>query len=213
MRKPSEYIPAAMAKLRRSLIPDCSEVLRHGGRSATVTRIGSPSIGEDPLNGVDVPDDVRVLALFADFPALSKGDIARLGDAWRIAVAVRTDPSRTTLTIGFSAPLSTFPAVYSGTRREGGRVRAIELPADILAIQNPDEPTIYGDAAAPSYAQSWTCCIPAAAWTELSPPQVGDELRFTDERGGCYEELRLRVSSAVRNSEWWTLRARPRGGA
>ena len=62
MRKPSEYIPAAMAKLRRSLIPDCSEVLRHGGRSAEVTRVGAVSKGGDSVTDSDVNENVRVLA-------------------------------------------------------------------------------------------------------------------------------------------------------
>ena len=49
MRKPSEYVPAAMAKLRGGSLSGCSEVLRHGGRTATVTRIGKAKRGGDEV--------------------------------------------------------------------------------------------------------------------------------------------------------------------
>ena len=49
-------------------MPDCSETLRHAGRSAVVTRVGSRSRGEEPMAGTDPVEDVRVLGLAADFP-------------------------------------------------------------------------------------------------------------------------------------------------
>ena len=213
MRKPSEYLPAAYARLRGGPMSDCSEVMRVGGRSAKVTRVGSPSAGEDQISGSEVGDEMHVLALFADFPGLEKGRLVELGGSFRLAVSVRTDPARATLSVGLSAKLDTYPAAYSGARREGGAVRNIRLKVDILAVENQDDPTIYGDAAAPSYLQSWTCCIAEDSWPELSPPQVGDEIKVYDTRSGRNDEQRMRVAAVTHNDGWWMLVARPRGGS
>ena len=78
MRKPSEYLPAAVKKLRSRLMPDCSELLRHAGRCATVTRVGSPSRGEDALTETEIVESAHVLALAADI----------LANLWRIPLPV-----------------------------------------------------------------------------------------------------------------------------
>ena len=108
MRKPSEYLPAAVKGIRCRLMPDCSETLRQGERSATVTRVGTTSRGEDALTDSDVSEGVRVLALAADFPDISKGRLVSLSGAWRIVTNARTDPAGATLSLKSETTLSLY---------------------------------------------------------------------------------------------------------
>ncbi len=208
MRKPSEYIPAAMAKLRGSLIPDCSEVLRHGGRSAEVTRVGSVSKGGDAMTETDVSESIRVLADAADFPDLSQGNVVTLGDEIHIVTSCRADISRKLLTVGLSSSLLECPAEYTGTRRVHGRVRNLDFTQTVLALEASGI-DYGGDVAAPSVIQTWVVCIAVDLWPDETPPGISDALELHHPQGGL---SLLRVSSVVRHDGYWILRARPREG-
>ena len=106
MRKPGEYVPAAMAKLRGGSLSDCSEVLRHGGSTATVTRIGKAKRGGDEVTVAGVPENCRVLAYVIDFPALRADESVKLGETVRIVTSCTTGPVNSLLTVGLSEPLT-----------------------------------------------------------------------------------------------------------
>ena len=209
MRKPSEYVAAAKVRLRDSLIPDCSEVMRHGERVATVTRIGSPSIGGEPIMGDEPAENCRVLALISDFPMLAKGEAVEFGDTLRVVTSCTADIVRTGYTVGLSAAFEKCPAAYSGTRREGRSSRQFRHPLNVLALETPSVSFDYGEAAAPSYAQSWIVCIAADSWPEVSPPQVSDAIQMHGT--GC-NPVSLRISDVKRHDGYWILHARPKGG-
>ncbi len=202
MRTPSEYLPAAVKKLRSRLMPDCSELLRHAGRCATVTRVGSPSRGEDALTETEIVESAHVLALAADFPELTKGSAVELGGTLRIVTSCRTDPAKAHLVVGLSDELEAMSAAY---RRPG---KPIRTPLNVLAIESQTVAYADEDAAAPSIVQTWLVCISDDQWPETTPPQTGDEIALADRR-----ETFLRVASVVHGRGYWILRARPRGGA
>ena len=193
MRKPSEYLPAAVAGLRSRLMPDCSETLCHAGRSAVVTRVGSLSRGEDAMSGADVNEDVHVLALTADFPELSKGRLVSLSGKWRIVTSARTDPAAATLSVGMSAELEKCRASY---RRPGTK---IAQPVDVLAVEGEViEPN--GEAFAPTPCRVWQVAVPEEGWYEPTEPQVGDRLDL--------DGANLRVASVAKSDGFWILEAR-----
>lgn len=195
MRKPSEYLPAALKGLRSRLMPDCSETLRHAGRSAEVTRVGSPLRGEDALDGSDVAEGVRVLASAADFPELSKGSLVSLAGKWRIVTSARTDPAEATLSIGMSAELDAVRAAY---RRPG---TAIRQPVDVLAVEGDIiEPN--GDAFAPTACRQWYVAVAEGVWFEPTEPQVGDELTL--------DAAVMRVAAVAKRDGFWILTCRAR---
>lgn len=105
MRKPSEYIPAALVGLRDRLMSDCTEVLRHGDLSAKVVRVGSPARGADTASDLQTLEDCRVLALAADFPRLTRGTTVEYGSSIRFVTSVRTNPTEKTLIVGMTAEL------------------------------------------------------------------------------------------------------------
>ena len=111
IRKISEYLPAALADLKSRLMPDCSEVLFFGGKSSTVTRVGTPKRGENTASDFEPIEAVRVLASFSDFPEMAKWATVTLCDAPRIVTSAKVDPSRSVLTIGMTDPLE--PVVWT----------------------------------------------------------------------------------------------------
>lgn len=111
MRKPSEYLPAALAGLRSRLLPDCSETLVHGGNCALVTRIDSPKRGEDAASDVGPLEECRVLASASDFPGLRKGSTVTYKETPRFVVSAKTEPAQATLLIGLTPPLE--PVVWT----------------------------------------------------------------------------------------------------
>ena len=195
MRTPSEYLPAAVAGLRRRLMPESSEVLRHAGRSAVVTRVGSRARGEDPLAGADANEDVRVLGLAADFPELAKGRLVTLGGGWRIVVSARVDPAAATLVVGLTAELEKCRAAY---RRPGTK---LSQPVDVLAVEgeviDPDS-----DAFAPTTLRQWTVALPVESWLDPAEPQVGDAIEL--------EGANLRVASVSKRDGFFLIAARAR---
>lgn len=193
MRKPSEYLPAAVKGIRSRLMPDCSETLCHAGYSATVTRVGSLSRGEDAMAGADVNEDVRVLALASDFPELEKGRLVSLSGKWRIVTSARTDPAAATLSVGMSAELEKCRASY---RRPGTN---LAQPVDVLAVEG-DVIDPNGDAFAPTPCRQWHVAIPEDGWYEPTEPQVGDRLEL--------DGANLRVASVAKSDGFFILEAR-----
>ena len=205
MRKPSEYVAAALRGLRATALAGNSATLSHGGRAAPATRVGAVQSGEDPLAADAPAEAARVLVLAADFPGLRRGEPVELDGSLHAVTSARLDASGASLTVGLSAAFRRFRAAYA--RRGSGAA----FPVPALALEDAALPSAYADAAAPASGQSWTVCVPAAGWPEPSPPQTGDEIRLDAPSG----EVRLKVASAVRSGAgaWWLLRARPRGSA
>lgn len=195
MRKPSEYLPAAVKGIRCRLMPDCSETLRHGERSATVTRVGTTSRGEDALTDSDVSEGVRVLALAADFPDISKGRLVSLSGAWRIVTNARTDPAGATLSLGLSSPLNEMLAAY---RRPGTQIRQ---PLHVLAVES-EVLEAWADNLAPTTCRGWFVAFAAGDWQETTDPRVGDELTL--------DAAMMRVAAVSKHDGFWLLTCRAR---
>lgn len=195
MRKPSEYLPAAVKGIRGRLMPDCSETLRQGERSATVTRVGTTSRGEEALTDSDVVEGVRVLALAADFPDISKGRLVSLSGTWRIVTAARTDPACATLSLGLSAPLDEMTAAY---RRPGTQIRQ---PLHVLAVES-DVLEAWADNLAPTASRGWFVAFASTDWLETTDPRIGDELTL--------DAATMRVASVAKHDGYWLLTCRSR---
>lgn len=150
MRKPGEYVPAAMAKLRGGSLSDCSEVLRHGGSTATVTRIGKAKRGGDEVTVAGVPENCRVLAYVADFPALKADEEVKLGETVRVVTSCSTGPVDSLLTVGLSEPL---------TRAMIKRVGAIPSKSAMVLVSdsNPYAENVGGASRAESWFVWLTC--------------------------------------------------------
>lgn len=106
MRKPGEYVAAAMARLREGSLSEFSAVMRHGEQSATVTRVGSPYVGNDAINGDRLVDALRLLAPVADFPSLERGEAVMLDGAHHAVSSCRRDISGTEFSVGLSQELT-----------------------------------------------------------------------------------------------------------
>lgn len=206
MRKPGEYVSAAMAKLRGSSLSDCSEVLRHGEQTATVTRIGRSQRGGDEVSDAGVSENCRVLAYVADFPTLHTGEAVELGTSLRVVTSCTTGPVNTLLTVGLSAAFEKCPAAYRGTRREAGHVRQIKHPLDILLLENGTADN-YTDALAPTYATAYTVAVRRDDWPEVTAPDPSDTIEVAP--GG--HPLTLKVSTVTRHDGWYILKCRTRG--
>ena len=206
MRKPCEYVSAAMAKLRGGSLSGCSEVLRYGEQSATVTRIGRSQRGGDEVSDVGVSENCRVLAYVADFPTLQTGEAVELGTSLRVVTSCETGPINTLLTVGLSAAFEKCPAAYSGTRREHGRVRQLKHPLDVLLLETGTADN-YADALAPTYATAYTVAVRRTDWPEVTDPEPSDALEVAP--GG--HPLTLKVSTVTRHGGWYILKCRTRG--
>ena len=206
MRKPCEYVSAAMAKLRGGSLSGCSEVLHHGEQSATVTRVGLSQKGGDEVTDAGVPENCRVLANVADFPALQIGEAVELGTSLRVVTSCATGPINTLLTVGLSAAFEKCPAAYRGTRRENGRARTIQHPLDILLLESGTADN-FTDALAPTYATAYTAAIRRADWPEVSDPEPSDTIEVAPDG----HPLVLKVSTVTRHGGWYILKCRTRG--
>ena len=206
MRKPCEYVSAAMAKLRGSSLSGCSEVLRYGEQSATVTRIGRSQRGGDEVSDAGVSENCRVLAYVADFPTLQTGEAVELGTSLRVVTSCATGPVNALLTVGLSAAFENCPALYKGTRREDGNVRAIRHTVDLLLLENGTAEN-YTDAIAPTYATAYIAAIRRDDWPEESAPEVSDTMEVAP--GGL--PFVLKVSSVTRHDGWYLLKCRTKG--
>jgi len=214
MRKPSEYVAAAKAHLRDSLIPDCSEVMRHGERTAKVTRIGSPSVGGEPIMGDEPAENCRVLAMASDFPELSRGEAVELSKreasapSFHVVTSCTADIAGAGYTVGLSAPFEKCPAAYSGRRRESGRVRELYFPISALVLETGAGGG-YADGIAPDMETTYTVAIRRADWPEVSDPEVSDTLRVD---GRNFQTATLAVAAVTRHDGWYMLKCRSRGG-
>lgn len=150
MRKPGEYVPAAMAKLRGGSLSDCSEVLRHGGRTATVTRIGTSKRGGDEVTVAGVPENCRVLAYVADLPALKADEEVELGETVRVVTSCSTGPVDSLLTVGLSEPMS------RATIKRAGAV-PVKSAMVLVSDSNPYAENVGGAERAESWFVWLTC--------------------------------------------------------
>lgn len=203
-------IESAIADVADAL-PDAALEMRYGEAVGVVLSASSIELSGEPVTGESPQERRRVIGKRLDFPDIAEGSLVELDGVPHLTTTLRTDPVTASLTVGLSAPLTECPAAYSGTRRVDGAAVTLKFPMDILAVENAALPNVYGDAPAPIIAQSWTCCVAAEKWPDVTPPQTGDELAFTVTRYGTTYDIRLRVSQAIRNHGWWILTARPRG--
>jgi len=203
MRKPHEYVSAAMAKLRGSSLSGCSEVLRHGEQYATVICVGTSQRGGDEVSDAGVSENCRVLANVADFPVLQIGDAVELGTSLRVVTSCN---SGHLLTVGLSAAFEKCPAAYTGTRREAGHVRQIKHPLDILLLESGTADN-FTDAIAPTYATAYTAAIRRADWPEVTDPEPSDTIEVAPDG----HPLTLKVSTVTRHGGWYILKCRTRG--
>ena len=197
MRKPSEYLPAALKGLRSRLMPDCSVTLCHAGMSSTVTRVGTTPIGEDALSGTEVPEGVRVLAGAADFPGLGRGRLVSLDGELRVVTGAKTDPAGAVLSLSLSASLAATKAAY---RRPGTK---IAQTVDALAVEGEVADPV-SDAIAPAAFRLWTVAVAEDGWLEPTDPQIGDVLELSP------QDVTLRVSAVSRRDGFWILSCRAR---
>ena len=181
-----------------------------GGASGTVLSVSSIELSGEAVSGEMPQERRRVIGKRIDFPDLAEGSLVELAGVPHLVTSLRSDPIGASLTAGLSEALSAARAAYSGKRRIDGVVTSINAPLDVLVVENAALPNVYGDAPAPNIAQSWTCCAAVESWTENTPPQTGDEIAFTLTRNGLTADLRLRVSTVIRNFGWWVMTARPR---
>lgn len=197
MRQPSEYIAAAVRGIRDRMMAECSATLIHGADSATVTRVGTASRGEDTVTDGGPVESVRVLALASDFPGIAKDDAALLDDALHIVTSVRVDPTRASMSVGLSDALVRYAASVSGTRGQ----RRLSAPVSVLANDNGIT-TDYTDGFSPTTVHAWTVAIPREAWFDATAPEIGDELML--------DGRRLRVSRVTERDGYFMLSARSR---
>ena len=197
MRKPSEYLPAALKGLRSRLMPDCSVTLCYAGMSSTVTRVGTTPVGEDALSGTEVPEGVRVLAGAADFPGLGRGRLVSLDGELRVVTGAKTDPAGAVLSLSLSASLAATKAAY---RRPGTK---IAQTVDALAVEGEVADPV-SDAIAPAAFRLWTVAVAEDGWLEPTDPQIGDVLELWP------QDVTLRVSAVSRRDGFWILSCRAR---
>ena len=176
-------------------MPDCSMLLCHAERCAKVTRVGSLSRGEDALTDSDVSEGVRVVALAADFPELTKGSLVSLSGKRHIVTNARTDPAAASMVVGMSAALDEVRVAYS---RPGTKIR---FPLDALAVES-DVIEPVSDSFAPTASRAWFVAVSADQWTEPTEPQIGDALAL--------DGVNLRVSAVAKRDGFWILTARAR---
>lgn len=197
MRKPSEYLPAALNGLRSRLMPDCSVTLCYAGMSSMVTRVGTTPVGEDALSGTEVPEGVRVLAGAADFPGLGRGRLVSLDGELRVVTGAKTDPAGAVLSLSLSASLAATKAAY---RRPGTK---IAQTVDALAVEGEVADPV-SDAIAPAAFRLWTVAVAEDGWLEPTDPQIGDVLELSP------QDVTLRVSAVSRRDGFWILSCRAR---
>jgi hypothetical protein len=202
-------IENALADIAETL-PEASIEMCHGSASGVVLAVSSVEMSGESITGEMPQERRRVIGKRIDFPDLAEGSLVELAGVPHLVTSLRSDPIGASLTAGLSEALTAARAAYSGKRRIDGVVMSINAPLDVLVVENAALPNVYGDAPAPNIAQSWTCCAAVESWTETTPPQTGDEMAFTLTRNGLSVDLRLRVSTVIRNHGWWIMTARPR---
>lgn len=193
-------------------LPDACMKMRHGISSGVLISTSSRQLSGEPLSS-DAPQEVRrYICKRDDFPELKDGAVVEIGNDLHIVTSARTDAVGASLTFGVSDSLDRAGAIYSGVRRENDIARKFRHPIDLFAIRTSDAPPGLSDSAAYSLEQSWLVCIAADVWPEVFGPQASDIIEFADPKR-AWETVRLKVASVVQYSDYWMLRARPRGGS
>lgn len=205
-----DAIKNAIESLAGSL-PDACSGMRHGLSCGAVISVSSRQLSGETLSA-DAPQEIRRFTCKrSDFPDLKDGAVVEIGDDLHIVTSARTDAVGASLVFGVSDVLDRAGAIYSGVRRENDVARKFRHPINLFAIRVSEAPPDLSDSAAFSYEQSWVVCIAADVWPETFGPQASDTIEFTDPKR-AWETVRLKVSSVVQHSDYWMLRARPRGG-
>lgn len=205
MRTPRQYIASALAKLARTLP---AVEMRCGDDVGKVVQTTSledvESVAEDSPN-----EAARYLAPASSFPSLKKGSFVEIGNTYRLITSLRTDLVGASKYFGASKPFDDVVSTYTGKRREGGKVRQLKAPVQILALLTSTAAE-YSDVAMSS-EETWSVCIAESSWLEISDPQIGDSLEFIHPQK-VYDLVTLKVSAVTKHNGWWMLKARPRGG-
>ena len=102
-------------------------------------------------------------------------------------------------------------AAYTGKRREDGQTRPVSVPLDAY-VQRGSRQGGARDSVAMGRGCTWDVSFPLDKWPEVSEPQIGDAVEFADPQNG-WKTVRLKVASVSQDCGWWTLKARPEGGA
>lgn len=193
-------------------LPDACVEMRHGISSGVLISTSSRQLSGGTLSS-DAPQEVRrYICKRDDFPDLKDGAVVEIGNDLHIVTSAKVDAVGASLVFGVSDSLDRAGAIYSGVRRENDVARKFRHPIDLFAIRTSDAPPGLSDPAAFSLEQSWLVCIAADVWPEVYGPQASDTIEFTDPKR-AWEIVRLKVASVVRYSDYWMIRARPRGGA
>lgn len=200
----SQYIAAAVRRIRDQAMPDCAMTLTHGDCAAKVTRVASTRRGEDEVQGgYSLNESVRVLALASDVPEITKGDAADLDGTFRIVTSVRRDPSLASVYIGLSDAFERASAAYRRDDR-GGNVFSGTVPCAIMREPSADE--FEGVEGPTSGIAVFSVYIRRADFRQFggAKPQTGDELAFRS--GEKYRVMSVDENAA--NNDFYSLRAR-----
>ncbi len=186
MTRPGEYVAAALRGLRSTALAGNAAELACGECCAEVTRVASVSVGDEEAASDDPPEDVRVLALAADFPDIRKGCAAILDGDLRLVTSVRVDAAGATLTVGLSDALGGRSAVYRGSGaetvglsgvRKGGARAATSFPAYVF--READEAPL-ADSDVSTSVRGVSAIAPMEGLGGFVP-QVGDELTISSD--------------------------------
>jgi len=203
MRKPSEYIAAAVRNIREKQMPDCASTMTHGYRTAKVTRVGSPKLGEDEATESAPAEAMRVLAQFQDFPEVKKGEAVELDGELRVVTSASTDPAHAHLNVGLSASFDAQAATYTGLRREDGQARTINDGLGVLILESGTADN-FTDAIAPTYSTAYIVAIRREDWRDATDPEVADKIEIAPDGIG----VELKVSAVTRHDGWYILKCR-----
>lgn len=179
MNTPSVYLAESIRRLR-SIIPDCTAELRCGADRGAVLLAGSPGRGEDPIAEDVLQDDIKAIALAADFKELTKDAVVILDGKMRIVVSAVTDPANTHLNISMTPALDTAECRYAGVRPNG-----VEIDACVMCATMPDGLDAgMAESSTGSTRNRITVAIAKSddGWMENTMPQKGDRMVMPDGR-------------------------------
>lgn len=189
-------IEAAVADVADAL-PDAALEMRHGDALGVVVSSSSMDLNRSTVTP-DAPEEKRrCVGKRADFPLLEQGSLVFLGEqqSAHIVVSARTDPVGASVSFGLSAPLDKMEAAY---RRPGTNIRQ---SMNVLAVES-DVIDPVPDGFAATASRAWFVAFADAEWSDVSEPQIGDELTIRDRT--------LRASAVARHDGCWILTCRAR---
>lgn len=187
-------------------VPEAVRTMRHGeGECGAVVQSTSREFA-DPVSESGPAEAARFVASGADFPTLDEGAAVELDGSLRVVTSLRSDPVGATLSVGLSAAFDRCPAAYRGVRRDGGTVRTIRHPLDVLLLESGTA-DIFSDAPAPTYATAYVAAVRRGDWPEVSEPEPSDAIEVAPDG----RPLVLKVSAVTRHGGWYVLKCRTRG--